>query len=189
MSEAVMAFDPAIERARYQARQAFLGRQAALRLELAEGITFQPETAESVEDQVAETLWAEGMSLDAAPAEDLAEARASFAVLAPRREPGGTSVAATLMLGFPDAVRDRRLAALHTFPDQLSLELSDGSLVAPVVDRGAAGPQDRLPSVLALRYLIPDGRAIAALVSNHAEAPGRWPAPAAWVAWPSLEHP
>lgn len=180
-----LVFDPAAERARFQARESFLARQAALRLELAEGISFQPETAESVEDQVAETLWAEGMTLDSAPAEDLAEARASFAVLAPRREPGGTSVAATLMLGFPDEVRNRRLAALHTFPDQLSLELADGSLVAPSVDRGAAGPGDRLPSVLALRYLIPDGRRIAALVSDHAELSGRWPAPAAWTAWPS----
>ena len=47
----LFAFDPATERARYEARQAFLGRQAALRLEFAEGITFQPETTESVEDQ------------------------------------------------------------------------------------------------------------------------------------------
>ncbi|WP_243288313.1 DUF3501 family protein [Geothrix terrae] len=181
----MLAFDSATERARFEARQAFLARQAALRLDLAEGITFQPETAESVEDQVVETLWAEGMTLDSAPAEDLAEARASFAVLAPRREPEGVSVAATLMLGFPDEVRDRRLAALHTFPDQLALELADGSLVTPSVDRGAAGPEDRLPSVLALRYLIPDGRAIAALVSTHAGLPGRWPAPAAWTSWPS----
>lgn len=187
MSDSVAAlfFDPAAERARFQARQAFLARQAALRLELAEGISFQPETAESVEDQVAETLWAEGMTLDSAPAEDLAEARASFSVLGPRREAGGSSVAATLMLGFPDEVRDRRLAALHTFPDQLSLELADGSLIAPSVDRGAAAPEDRLPSVLALRYLIPDGRTVAALVSNHAGLPGRWPAPAAWTSWPS----
>jgi hypothetical protein len=180
-----LAFDSATERARFQARRALLERQAALRLELAEGISFQPETAESVEDQVAETLWAEGMTLDSAPAEDLAEARASFAVLAPRREGAALSLAATVMLGFPDEVRDRRLADLHTFPDQLLLELSDGSLVAPAVDRGTAGPQDRLPSVLALRYLIPDGRTIAALVSNHAGAPGRWPAPAAWTSWPS----
>ena len=178
-----LVFDPATERARFQARQAFLARQAALRLDLAEGITFQPETAESVEDQVIETLWAEGKTPDSVAAEDLAEARASFAVLAPRREGAARSLPATLMLGFPDAVRDRRLADLHTFPDQLLLELSDGSLVAPNVDRGTAGPDDRLPSVLALRYLIPDGRALAALVSNHAEAPGRWPAPAAWVAW------
>jgi hypothetical protein len=178
-----LAFDPAAERARFEARQGFLARQAALRLTLADGVTFQPETAESVEDQVVETLWAEGMTLETAPAEDLAESRASFAVLAPRREGPARSVAATLMLGFPDAARDRRLAALHTFPDQLLLELSDGSLAAPAVDRGTAGPQDRLPSVLALRYRIPDGLFPAALVSNHAEAPGRWPAPAAWDAW------
>jgi len=53
------------------------------------------------------------------------------------------------------------------------------------VDRGAAGPDDRLPAVLALRFFIPDGRSIAALVSNHAEVSGRWVAPAAWASWPS----
>ena len=180
-----LAVDPATARARYEARQAFLARQAALRLELAQGITFQPETAESVEDQVVETLWAEGKTLDTVAAEELAEARASFSVLAPRREAGGRSLVATLFLGFPDATRDARLAALQRFPDQLQLELSDGSLAAPAVDRGAAGPDDRLPAVLALRYLIPDGRSIAALVSNHAEVPGRWVAPAAWSSWPS----
>jgi hypothetical protein len=178
-------FDLATEHARFEARQAFLGRQAALRLELAEGITFQPETAESVEDQVVETLWAEGLTLDTAPAEDVAESRASFAVLAPRREPGGLSLVATLFLGFPDGVREARLAALQRFPDQLRLELDDGSQAPPAVDRGAAGPEDRLPAVLALRFLIPDGRSIAALVSNHAEVSGRWVAPAAWDAWPS----
>ena len=180
----LLAFDPATERARYKARLAFLARQEALRLDLAEGITFQPETAESVEDQVIETLWAEGMTVESAPPEDVADARASFAVLAPRREPGGLSLVATLFLGFPDAVRDARLAALQRFPDQLRLELSDGSYATPVVDRGAAGPNDRLPAVLALRYLVPDGQRIAALVSNHAEVPGRWVAPAAWAAWP-----
>lgn len=178
-------FDPATEQARFVSRQAFLARQAALRLDLAEGLTFQPETAESVEDQIIETLWAEGKTPDTVDADELAEARASFAVLAPRREAGGQSLAATLFLGFPDEIRDARLAALQRFPDQLCLELSDGGLVAPAVDRGTAGPEDRLPAVLALRYLIPDGRAIAALVSNHAEAPGRWPAPAAWISWPS----
>jgi hypothetical protein len=181
----LLAFDPATERARYEARLAFLARQEALRLDLAEGITFQPETVESVEDQVIETLWAEGMTVESAPIQDLADARASFAVLAPRREPDGLSLVATLFLGFPDAVRDARLAALQRFPDQLRLELSNGSYAAPAVDRGAAGPDDRLPAVLALRYLIPDGCRIAALVSNHAEAPGRWIAPAAWEAWPS----
>jgi hypothetical protein len=181
----LLAFDPATERARFEARQAFLARQAALRLDLATGITFQPETTESVEDQVVETLWAEGMTLETAPTEDVAEARASFAVLAPHREPGGLSLVATLFLGFPDEVRNARLAALQRFPDQLWLELSNGSYAAPAVDRGVAGPDDRLPSVLALRYLIPDGCTIAALVSNHAEAPGRWAAPTGWTAWPS----
>ncbi len=179
----LLAFDPATEYSRFLARQPFLARQAALRLELAEGITFQPETMESVQDQVVETLWAEGMTLESASAKDLAEARDSFSALAPRLEPGGQSIVATLFLGFPDAVRDARLATLHHFPEQLRLELSDGSVVEPTVDRGAAGPDDRLPSVLALRYLLPDGCAIAALVSNNAELQGRWPAPAAWGSW------
>jgi len=178
-----LAFDPATERARFEARQDFLARQAALRLELAEGITFQPETAESVEDQVLETLWAEGKTPESVDPEELAEARASFSVLAPMREPEGRSLAATLFLGFPDAIRERRLKALHHLPEQLLLELSDGSLAAPAVDRGAAGPNDRLPAVLALRYFIPEGLGIAGLVSNHAELPGRWVAPAAWVHW------
>ena len=180
-----MAFDPTTEHSRFAARQAFLVRQAALRLDLAEGITFQPETVESVEDQIIETLWAEGKTPGKMAAEELAEAHASFAALAPRRETAGRSIAATLMLGFPDATRERRLAALHGLPDQLMLELADGSRVDPAEDRGTAGPDDRLPSVLALRYLIPDGKQIAALISNHAEVPGCWPAPAAWVAWPS----
>jgi len=179
-----LLFNPATERARFEARQAFLGHQAGLRLALAEGISFQPETAESVEDQVIETLWAEGKTPDTVGAEELIEARASFSVLAPRREAGGHSLVATLMLGFPDATRDQRLAALQRFPDQLLLELSDGSRVAPAVDRGTAGPEDRLPAVLALRYLVPDGRTIAALVSNHAEVSGRWVAPTAWSSWP-----
>ncbi len=181
----ITAFDPVIERARYQARLDFLERQAALRLELAEGVSFQPETTESVMDQISETLWAEGTALASVDPEELAEARASFEVLAPRREPGGLSLVATLMLGFPNTVRDLRLAALHRFPDQLRLELSDGTFVPPAVDRGSAGPEDRLPSVLALRYLVPDGKALTALVSSHAALPGRWPAPAAWAAWPS----
>jgi hypothetical protein len=180
-----LAFDPATERARYETRQAFLARQAALRLDLTQGITFQPETAESVEDQVVETLWAEGLTLETAPPEDVIEARASFDVLAPRHEFDGMSLVATLFLGFPDAVRDARLAALHRFPDQLCLELNNGTLATPEVDRGAAGPDDRLPAVLALRYLIPDGCRITALVSNHAEVPGRWVAPASWASWSS----
>ncbi len=180
-----LAFDPATELARFETRLAFLNRQATLRLELAEGITFQPETAESVEDQVVETLWAEGMTLESAPTEDVIEARASFAVLAPHREHGGQSLVATLFLGFPDAVRDAKLAALQRFPDQLRLELSDGSLATPAVDRGAAGPEDRLPAVLALRFFIPDGCRVVALVSNHAVVPGRWSAPPTWAAWPA----
>ena len=132
-----------------------------------------------------ETLWAEGKTPETTDPGELAEARASFAVLAPRRESGGWSLAATLMLGFPDAIRDQRLAALQDFPDRLLLELADGTRVAPDVDRGTAGPEDRLPAVLALRYQIPDGCTLAALVSNHAEVPGRWPAPAAWTHWPS----
>ena len=132
-----------------------------------------------------ETLWAEGMTLETAPAEDVTEARASFAVLAPRREQGGQSLVATLFLGFPDAVRDAKLAALQRFPDQLQLELSDGSLAAPAVDRGAAGPEERLPAVLALRFFIPDGCRIVALVSYHPVVPGRWSAPPTWDAWPS----
>ena len=181
----LLAFDPATERARFEARQGFLARQAALRLELAEGLSFQPETAESVEDQVIETLWAEGKTPNTVEAEELAEARASFAVLAPCREPEGQSLVATLMLGFPDEQRDRRLAELHGFPDQLLLELADGSRLYPAVDRGTASPQDRLPAVLALRYLIPGGSSIAALVSNHAALPGRWAAPIAWETWPN----
>ena len=178
-----LAFDPATERARFENRQAFLARQAALRLDLAEGITFQPETSESVEDQVVETLWAEGMTLETAPAKDVAESCASFAVLAPRPEPGGRSIVATLFLGFPEPVRDARLAALQRFPDQLRLELSDGSFSTPAVDRGTARPEDRLPAVLALRFFIPDGCSIASLVSNHAEVSGRWPAPGTWASW------
>ena len=180
-----LAFDPATEHERFLARKGFLARQAGLRLDLAEGISFQPETAESVEDQVIETLWAEGKTIETTDPEELAEARASFAVLSPRRESGGWSLAATLMLGFPDAVRDQRLAALQDFPDRLVLELGDGTRIAPHVDRGTAGPEDRLPAVLALRYLITDGSSIAALVSSHAEVPGRWPAPVAWTLWPS----
>lgn len=177
------AFDPALERARYQTRLALLARQDALRLELAAGITFQPETLESVEDQVEETLWVEGKTLAEVDPEELAETRASFAVLAPHRERGGQSLAATLMLGFPDEIRDQRLETLRALPDRLLLELSDGTQVAPSVDRGTAGAQDRLPSVLALRYLIPDGLTPAALLSTDPGLPGRWPAPAAWTSW------
>lgn len=177
------AFDPAAERARYQARAGFLSWHRALALELAPGLTFQPETFASVEDQVVETLWAEGLVLESAPSEDVSEARASFSVLSPRREPGGWSVAATLMLAFPDEARSQRLADLHHLPDRLLLELNTGERVAPVVDRGTAGPGDRLPSVLALRYLIPHGAVPTALASTDPAAPGRWPAPSSWSAW------
>lgn len=178
-----LTFDPAAERARYQAREGFLSWHRALALGLAPGVTFQPETFASVEDQVVETLWAEGMVLESAPAEDVSEARASFSVLSPRRESHGWSVAATLMLAFPDAARNQRLADLHHFPDRLLLELSSGERVVPEVDRGTAGPGDRLPSVLALRYVIPEGAAPAALVSTDPGIPGRWPAPPSWSAW------
>ena len=144
---------------------------------------FQPETTESVEDQVVETLWAEGKTLDAIDAEEKSEVRASFTVLTLRRELGGLSIAASLLLGFPAAEREEKLDRLRVFPEQLRLELESGALVAPRVDRGAAGLNGRLPAALALRYLIPDGIRIAALVSNHAEVSGRWAAPAAWSTW------
>ncbi len=180
----VLTFDPATERARFEARRALLADQAALRLDLAPGITFQPETVASVADQVRETLWAEGKTPETCPPEELVEVQASFAALAPRREGRGHSRVATLFLGFPDAIRAARLEALRGLPEQMLLELSDGSLTAPIVDRGAARPEDRLPSVLALRYVIPDGLAAAALVCHHAQLAGRWAAPAAWSRWP-----
>ncbi|MBI4911998.1 MAG: DUF3501 family protein [Acidobacteria bacterium] len=175
-------FDPAAEAARFAERQALLARQAALRLDLAPGITLQPETTESVEDQVRETLLAEGLDPARNP-EDLAEARRSFAVLAPRRESGGHSLAATLFLGFPAEEREARLAALHRFPDGLLLELSDGSTVPPEVDRGGAGPEDRLPAVLALRWTLPQGRRPAAILSTSPPLRGRFPGPDAWERW------
>lgn len=171
--------DPDAERERYLRRGPLLARQAALRLGLGEGLTFQPETRESVEDLVRETLWAEGVSMEAASPEDLAEVRASFAILAPGRE----SLTATLSLAFPESIRDRRLDALRGFPEGLFLRLSTGDCVAPLVDRGAAGPDARLPSVLALRYRVPAGARPVALVSHHAEAPGVHAAPAAWAGW------
>ena len=42
-----------------------------------------------------------------------------------------------------------------------------------------------LPAVLALRFFIPDGCRIVALVSYHPVVPGRWSAPPTWDAWPS----
>ncbi len=181
----IVAFDFATEQARYLARKPLLDRHWAQRLELSEGIVFQPETRESVEDQVVETLWAEGKTLDSISPEEEAEVRASFELLSPRREVEGWSLVATVLLGFPETFREQQLAALSGFPEQLFLELSDGTLLAPKVDRGAAKAKDRLPAVLALRYSIPDGLGIAALVCNHAEARGRWTAPASWSSWPS----
>jgi hypothetical protein len=179
-----LAFDPSTERARYESRSSLLARQAALRLDLAKGITFQPETADSVADQVRETLWAEGKTPESCGSDERAEVEASFEALAPRREPDGLSLVATLFLGFPDDIRDRKMRALRGLPEQLVLELSNGKYVDPVVDRGAARPEDRLPAVLALRYLVPDGVRPAALVCHHPEVPGRWEAPAAWSSWP-----
>lgn len=176
-------FDAATERSRYLARQPQLDRAWRLRLELAPGIVFQPETRESVEDQVVETLWAEGRTLASIAAAEASEVRASFAVLSPRREPGGWSIAASLLLGFPAGARDQMLDRLKGFPEQLRLELASGDLVAPQVDRGAAGPEDRLPAVLALRYLVPDGDSPVALVSAHAALPGRFLPAGTWTGW------
>jgi hypothetical protein len=176
------SFDLQEESRRFAARSPLLQRHWAMRLDLAPGLTFQPETGESVEDQVRETLWAEGHTLESAGRELEAEVRASFGVLTPRRESAGRSVAATLMLGFKDGERAARFQALRGLPEQLWLELSGGGFALPRVD-GGAGSGGRLPAVLALRYLIPDGEIPVALVSNHSEAPGRWAAPEAWTAW------
>jgi hypothetical protein len=175
-------FDPAVEADRFTARREFLARQAALRLDLAPGVTFQPETAESVADQIRETLLAEGIEpIPGAP--DYLEAAASFAVLSPSRESDRVTVAATLFLGFPAPEREARLQALEGFPEALALEVADGSRIPPLVDRGAARPGERLPAVLALRWSLPLGQPVAALCSDHAALPGRWPAPPAWAAW------
>jgi len=177
-----MLFDPLAERARFDSRRAFLERFWSMALELAPGIRFQPETADSVADQVAETLLAEGIDPLAANREDLDEAWASFGVLSPRREKKGWSLAATVMLAFPDAQREARLAELQDFPDQLVLELSDGTLEWPSVDRGTATAADR-PSVLALRWFVPDGTVPVALLSDHPIVHGRYPAPPSWGDW------
>lgn len=177
-------FDPAAEAQRFTARRDFLARQEALRLELVPGVTFQPETAESVADQVRETLLAEGIEpIPGSP--DYLEAAASFAVLSPSHQADRTTVAATLFLGFPAAEREARLQALEGFPEALVLEVADGSRILPDVDRGAARPGERLPAVLALRWSLPQGQSVAALLSNHATLPGRWPAPPAWTTWTS----
>ena len=178
-----LIFDPFAERARFESRRAFLERFWSMAVELAPGVRLQPETATSVADQVAETLLAEGIDPASAGREDLDEAWASFSVLSPRRESKGWTLAATLMLAFPDAERAEQLAALQGFPDQLTLELSDGTLEGPHVDRGTAGPEDRLPSVLALRWYVPDGARPVALLSDHPVIHGRYPAPPSWGDW------
>ncbi|HJV23633.1 MAG TPA: hypothetical protein VJ570_13095 [Holophagaceae bacterium] len=178
-----IAFDLDAERARYAARQPFLARHWAMALELAPGVRFQPETEASVEDQVRETFWSEGNDPDQASARELAEMRVSFGALAPRTEAEGISLVATLFLGFPEAVREARMAALAQLPERLRLVLDDGSEVTPAVDRGYTGASQRLPAVLALRYLVPDGRRPVALVSLEPEVPGFFPGPAGWSDW------
>jgi hypothetical protein len=175
-------FDAVVETTRFQARKEILDRQARLRVELAPGVIFQPETAESVEDQIIETLWVEGKTLDQVDASEREELRASFAVLSPRRERGGRSLVATLMLGFPDSERGERLARLHDLPGKLRLLLEDGQQLLPQVDRGFTGDQDRLPAVLALRYLIPNRLKPLGLIADHSEINGHW-SRAAWKAW------
>lgn len=181
-------FDPAAEAERFSARREFLARQEALRIDLAPGITLQPETAESVEDQIRETLLAEGIH-PVPGSVDYQEAAKSFAALSPRREFGRLSLAATLFLGFPPAERDERLLALDGFPERLALELVDGQRILPAVDRGTARPGERLPAVLALRWSIPPGLSVAALVSDHLIVSGRYPAPPSWAGWTRLEGP
>ncbi|MBL0314143.1 MAG: hypothetical protein IPP78_15885 [Holophagaceae bacterium] len=178
-----LVFDLATEQARYLARQPLLERAWALRLELAPGIIFQPETEESVEDQVVETLWSEGNTLESISKLEEMEVRSSFAVLTPRRESGGWSIAASLFLGFSSTEREQKMDRLRGLPGQLRLALESGAMVEPEVDRGAAGPNDRLPAVLALRYFVPDRIRILALVSNHPEVSGHWEAPGAWLTW------
>lgn len=178
-----IAFDLDAEHARYAARQPFLARHWAMALELASGIRFQPETEGSVEDQIRETFWSEGNDPARATEAERSAMRTSFAALAPRRESKGWSVVATLMLGFPDETRAERMAALAEWPERLGLVLDDGHEVRPDVDRGYTGESDRLPAVLGLRYLIPDGRRPMALISRHPEVPGFHPGPASWRDW------
>ena len=172
-----LVLDPVLERARYEARRPFLAAQEALRAVMAPGIFLQPETAESVADQVRETLWAEGRTPETCDPDELAEVQASFAVLSPRRESAGWSLAATLMIGLPEEVRSARLAALEGFPEQLGLGLADGRILRPSVDRGMAPEGGRMPTVLALRWTVPDGAKPEAFLSEHPELKGRWPAP------------
>jgi hypothetical protein len=179
-------FDPAAEAERFTARREFLARQEALRIDLAPGITLQPETAESVEDQIRETLLAEGI-VPVPGSPDYLEAARSFQALAPRREFGRLSLAATLFLGFPAPERDVKLFALDGFPETLALELSDGARILPSVDRGAARPGERLPAVLALRWSLPPGHAIAAVLAEHPVVSGRYPAPPSWSRWALID--
>ena len=177
MDGLVLDPDPVLERARYESRRPFLAAQEALRAVMAPGVFLQPETAESVVDQVRETLWAEGKTPETCDPEELAEVQASFAVLSPRREHDGWSLAATLMIGLPEEVRAARLRALSGFPDQLRLRLADGRTVLPSVDRGMAPEGGRMPTVLALRWTVPDGAEPTAFLSDHPELKGCWPAP------------
>lgn len=187
-----LAFDPTAERSRYHERLAFLANHWATALELAPGIRFQPETLASVEDQVRETFWSEGNDPAQATLEELAEMRASFGSLAPRRESDGCSVAATLMFAFPEETRAQRLAALTDYPENLRLVLEDGREVRPEVDRGYTGGSERLPAVLALRYHIPAGCRPVGLIAPYVETPGAFSAPQGWAHWvptPSSEEP
>lgn len=178
-----IAFDLAAERARYHARLAFLADHWAMALELAPGIRFQPETQASVEDQVRETFWSEGVDPAKASDQERAEMQASFAALSPRREFDGWSVVATLMLGFPEESRAQRMAELAALPAALWLVLDDGREVGPEVDRGYTGASSRLPAVLALRYRLAAGRRPVALQARHAEVQGTFPAPPGWAGW------
>ena len=179
-----IVLDPVVERARFEARRPFLERQAVLRVDLAPGIFLQPETAESVADQVRETLWAEGKSPETCGPEELAEVESSFMILSPRREFERWSLAATLMIGLPAGQREGGLRALEGFPDGLELELADGLRIRPAVDRGLAPEGGRLPAVLALRWQIPEMGEPRAFVSAHPALSGRWKAPyrEAWTA-------
>lgn len=179
----IAVFDSTTEQARYLARQPLLLRHTGLRLNLATGVDFQPETLESVEDQIVETLWAEGKTLATIGQAEAAEVRASFSALTPRREEGGISVAATLMLGFNTEEREQALERLRDLPWRLELELKSGARVAPEVDLGAASPNGRLPAVLALRYLIPTGEMPLALVSSQPSHLGRFESTLPWSTW------
>jgi len=185
MEALTLSLDPALERARFEARRPFLARQEAMRVYLAPGVFLQPETTESVADQVRETLWAEGKTPETCDPEELVEVEASFAVLSPRRESEGHSVAATLMIGVAETEREARLVRLQTFPDQLGLELADGRILLPEVDRGMAPEGGRLPAVVALRWFIPADSAPAFFRSTHSELSGRWQAPSreSWIVY------